>query len=333
MPNAAFMIAVLEPWDERDTPELGLRSIMQSIAPKFAAIPRAVIIPFTPPLIPGLGTTGGFEFVLQDTEGRSPQSLSSALNGFIFAANGEPQVTGVFSTFGANSPQLFIDVNRQLAKTKGVSIEDIFTVLNANIGSYYVNDFNKFGRVYRVYIQAEADRRSKPGDIGKLYVRSADREMVPLRSLITVKLILGPETIERYNLFQSATVNGNPASGYSSGQAIATMGALAKSNLPDGYAYKWTGMSYEEVKASAAGSAVFVLSSHLRLSLSRRAVRELDRSVVCDAVGRVRDSWRICGTQAHGRRAQHLRTSWPHSLDRSGSEERHPHCGVRQGET
>jgi multidrug efflux pump len=260
VPNAAFIIAVLEPWDERGTPELGLRAIMQNIAPKFAAIPQAVIIPFTPPPIPGLGTTGGFEFVLQDTESRSPQSLASVLNGFIFAANGEPQVTSVFSTFGANSPQLFIDVNRQLAKTKGVSIEDIFTVLNANIGAYYVNDFNKFGRVYRVYVQAEADRRSSPEDIGKLYVRSAGGEMVPLRSLVTVSSVLGPETIERYNMFRSATVNGNPAPGYSSGQAIASMESVAKTSLPDGYTYEWTGMSYEEIKAGAAGSAVFVLS-------------------------------------------------------------------------
>ena len=260
VPNAAFIIAVLEPWDERDTPELGLRAIMQNIAPKFAAIPQAVIIPFTPPPIPGLGTTGGFEFVLQDTESRSPQSLASVLNGFIFAANGEPQVTSVFSTFGANSPQLFIDVNRQLAKTKGVSIEDIFTVLNANIGAYYVNDFNKFGRVYRVYVQAEADRRSSPEDIGKLYVRSADGEMVPMRSLVTVSSVLGPETIERYNMFRSATVNGNPAPGYSSGQAIDAMEGVAKTSLPDGYTYEWTGMSYEEIKSGAAGSAVFVLS-------------------------------------------------------------------------
>ena len=260
VPNAAFIIAVLEPWDDRGTPELGLRAIMQSIAPKFAAIPQAVIIPFTPPPIPGLGTTGGFEFVLQDTESRSPQSLASVLNGFVFAANGEPQVTSVFSTFGANSPQLFIDVNRQLAKTKGVSIEDIFTVLNANIGAYYVNDFNKFGRVYRVYVQAEADRRSNPEDIGKLYVRSADGEMVPLRSLVTVSSVLGPETIERYNMFRSATVNGDPAPGYSSGQAITAMESVAKTNLPDGYTYEWTGMSYEEIKAGAAGSAVFVLS-------------------------------------------------------------------------
>jgi len=260
VPNAAFVIAVLDPWDDRDTPQLSLRSIMQSIGPKFAAIPRAVIIPFTPPPIPGLGTTGGFEFVLQDTESRPPQSLSAVLNGFIYEANARPEVTGVFSTFGANSPQLFIEVNRQLAKTKGVSIEDIFTVLNANIGSYYVNDFNKFGRVYRVYIQAEADRRATPSDIGKLYVRSSDGEMVPLRTLVTIKSVLGPETLERYNMFLSATVNGNPAPGYSSGQAIAAMEATAKKSLPDGYAYEWTGMSYEEIKAGAAGSAVFLLS-------------------------------------------------------------------------
>ncbi len=260
VPNGAFVIAVLKPWDERTTPQVSLRGIMQSVAPKFAAISRAVIIPFVPPPIPGLGSTGGFEFVLQDTESRSPQSLSAVLNGFIFAANGRPELTGVFSTFGANSPQLFIDVNRELAKTKGVGIEDIFTVLNANIGSYYVNDFNKFGRVYRVYVQAEADRRSKPADIGKLYVRSADGEMVPMRTLVTVKSILGPETIERYNMFRSATINGNAATGYSSGQAIAAMQETAASDLPDGYTYEWTGMSYEEIKAGEAGGAVFVLS-------------------------------------------------------------------------
>jgi len=260
VPNGAFVIAVLKPWDERNTPSLSLRSIMQSVAPKFAAISRAVIIPFVPPPIPGLGSTGGFEFVLQDTENRPPQALSAVLNGLIFAANARPEVSGVFSTFGANSPQLFIDVNRQLAKTKGVSIEDIFTVLNANIGSYYVNDFNKFGRVYRVYVQAEADRRSSPEDIGKLYVRSSEGEMVPLRTLITVKSVLGPETIERYNMFRSATVNGNAAPGYSSGQAIAAMEATAKSDLPEGYTYEWTGMSFEEIKAGEAGAAVFVLS-------------------------------------------------------------------------
>jgi HAE1 family hydrophobic/amphiphilic exporter-1 len=260
LPSGAFVIAVLEPWAERTEPQVQLGAIMQSVAPKFAAISRAVITPFVPPPIPGLGTTGGFEFVLQDIESRSPQSLASVLGGFIFAANGHPEVTGVFSTFGASSPQLFLDVNRELAKTKSVGIDDIFTVLNANIGAYYVNDFNKFGRVYRVYVQAEADRRDKPDDIGKLYVRSDKGEMVPMSTLLTVESALGPETIERYNMFRSATVNGNPAPGYSSGQAIDAMEATAASDLPDGYTYEWTGMSYEEIKAGEAGAAVFILS-------------------------------------------------------------------------
>jgi len=260
IPNGAFLIAVLKPWDKRTTPELSLRAIMRNVAPKFAAISRATIIPFIPPPIPGLGNTGGFEFVLQDTESRSPQSLSAVLGGMIYAANAQPELRGVFSTFGANSPQIFIDVNRSRAKTKGVSIDDIFTVLNANIGAYYVNDFNKFGRVYRVYVQAEADKRSRPDDIGKLYVRNKDGEMVPLHTLVTIKSVLGPETIERYNMFRSATINGDAARGYSSGQAITAMERTATSDLPDGYTYEWTGMSYEEIKAGEAGAAVFALS-------------------------------------------------------------------------
>ncbi len=260
LPNGALVIAVMRPWDERTTPELSLRGVFGDIAPKLAAIPSATIIPFSPPPIPGLGTTGGFEFVLQDTEGRPPQSLSAALGGLIVAANGRPEVTRVFSTFRSNSPQFFVDVNRELAKTKGVAISEIFTVLNANFGSYYVNDFNKFGRVYRVYIQAEAERRAQPEDIGKLYVRSAGGDMIPLRSLVSIRPIQGPESIDRYNMFRSATVNGQAGTGFSSGQAIDTMSQLGSTVLPDGFAYEWTGMSLEEIKAREAGSFVFALS-------------------------------------------------------------------------
>ncbi len=260
IPNGGLLIAVLDPWDERDTPELRLRSVLQSVTPKLLAIPTATIIPFNIPPIPGLGTTGGFEFVLQDTRGRPPTELASALGGLIVAANSEPQVANAFSTFRANAPQLFIDVNRQLAKTKGVDINEIFQVLSANFGSYYVNDFNKFGRVYRVYVQAEGDRRSTPADIGKIYVRNNDGEMIPMQSFVTVKPIQGPESIERYNLFRSAVVNGGPAPGYASGQAIDAMQKLGDTSLPDGYTYEWTGMALEEIKAAEAGSFVFVLS-------------------------------------------------------------------------
>ena len=260
MPNAAFLIAVLKPWDQRTTKELSLRGIMESIGPQFAAIPQATIIPFVPPAIPGLGTTGGFEFVLQDTQNRPVGDLASVLNGFIYTANGDPTLTGVFSTFTANSPQYFVDLNRKLAETKGVSPDDLFTVLNANIGTYYVNDFNKFGRVYKVYLQAEQDKREKPSDVGDLYARSTNGAMVPVRTLVTLEPSLGPDTIQRYNMFNSATINGNSAPDFSSGQALDAMNTLAAKNLPDGYTYEWTGMSYEEVKAGAAGNAVFILS-------------------------------------------------------------------------
>ena len=258
--NGAMLIAVLEPWSERTTPELSLRAILTSLAPKLAAIPSATIVPFSPPPIPGLGMTGGFEFVLQDTEGRAPQALQAALGGLIVAANGNPELDRVFSTFRANSPQLRIDVNRDLAKTKGVAIADIYTVLGANFGSYYVNDFNKFGRIYRVYVQAEAERRAAPEDIDKLYVRSRSGDMVPLRTLVRVEPVLGPESIERYNMFRSATVNGQPAPSASSGQAIAAMDKTAAQTLPAGFASEWTGMSREEIKSAQAGSLVFVLS-------------------------------------------------------------------------
>lgn len=260
LPNGALMIVVLEPWDQRKDPSLKLQAILGSVTPKLLALPSATIIPFNLPPIPGLGTTGGFEFVLQDTQGRPPPELASALGGLIVTANGEPRLSNVFSTFRANAPQLFVDVNRQLAKTKGVDIGEIFQVLSANFGSYYVNDFNKFGRVYRVFIQAEGDRRATPADIGKIYVRNRDGEMIPLRTFVRVTPILGPESIERYNLFRSAVVNGIAAPGFASGQALETMERLGNTSLPDGYTYEWTGMALEEIKAAQAGSYILILS-------------------------------------------------------------------------
>lgn len=258
--NGAFVIAVLEPWDERTSPDQSLEGIFARLTPKLASIPAATIFPFSPPPIPGLGTTGGFEFILQDTEGRPPQTMQAALGGLIVAANGRPELSRVFSTFRANSPQFEIEVNRELAKSKGVGISEIFDALNANFGSYYINDFNKFGRVYRVFVQAQSDKRADPSDVLKLFVRSQTGEMVPLRALVNLRPIIGPESVERYNMFRSATVNGQPAEGYSSGQAIAAMRDTAADALPSGFRYEWTGMSLEEIKSGEAGTLVFGLS-------------------------------------------------------------------------
>jgi hydrophobe/amphiphile efflux-1 (HAE1) family protein len=258
--NSAFAIAILEPWDERTEPEVGLRGILYSVAPKLSSIASATVQPFPPPPIPGLGVTGGFEFVLQDTEGRSTAELSGALNAMIVEANGNSDISRAFSSFQANAPQYFIDLDREIAKAHGVDISAVFEVLAANFGAYYVNDFNQFGRLYRVYVQAEGDRRASPDQVGDLFVRNRDGAMVPMRTLATVHPVLGPETIERYNLFRSATINGDAAPGKSSGQAIAAMESVATTTLPSGFTYEWTGMSVEEIKAGATGASLLLLS-------------------------------------------------------------------------
>jgi multidrug efflux pump len=258
--NAGFAIAILDPWDERTEPELGLRGILYGVAPKLLAIPSATIQPFPPPPIPGLGVTGGFEFVLQDTQGRSPAELAGVMNAMIIEANGNPDLSRVFSSFQANAPQYFVDLDREIAKTHGVDISDVFQVLAANFGAYYINDFNQFGRLYRVYVQAEGDRRATPNQITELFVRNRDGAMVPMSVLVTVRAVFGPETIERYNLFRSATINGDAAIGKSSGQAIAAMESVAATTLPPGFTYEWTGMSLEEIKAGATGASLLLLS-------------------------------------------------------------------------
>jgi hydrophobe/amphiphile efflux-1 (HAE1) family protein len=260
IPNGALLIAVLEPWADRTAPELRLGAILQSLYPKLLAIPTATILPFNPPPIPGLGATGGFEFVLQDTEGRPPADLAATLGGLVVAANGLPEATRVFSTFGAHSPQLSVEVNRQFVKSRGLDLGDVFQALAANFGAYYVNDFNTLGRVYRVFVQAEGADRSDPDDIRKFYVRNRDGAMVPLHTLVRLQPMQGPDVIERYNQFRSATVSGSPATGYASGQAIAAMERLAHQSLPQGYTFEWTGMALQEIEAGQAGAVILLLS-------------------------------------------------------------------------
>ena len=260
LPNSAFLIAKLSDWSEREDPALHVNAILAGVRAQLFAIPEATILPFNPPPIPGLGSTGGFEFILQDTEGRSPGELSQALGGLILSANGAPETTSVFSTFRANVPQLQLDFDRERIKATGVPIDALFQTLSANLSPYYVNDFNKFGRVYRVMLQAEAGARATPEDIGALYVRNTEGQMVPLRALLSVEPALGPERIERYNLFRSATVNGDTAPGYASGQSIAAMERVAGETLPQGFTYEWTGMAYQEIEAGAAGGFILLLS-------------------------------------------------------------------------
>lgn len=226
---------------------------------QFWAMPDAQIMAFNPPSIPGLGTSAGFEFRLQDSEGREPAALSQVLNGLVYEANQRPELSNVYSTFRANVPQYFLEIDRNKAKAQGVALSDIFITLQAQLGSLYVNDFNQFSRTYRVIMQAESQYRQNPADLQYYYVRNDEGVMVPLTTLAKLEPILGPTSLTHFNLYRSASISGQPAQGYSSGDAIAVMQELA-AKLPSGYVYEWAGQSKQEIEAGNVAPILFGLA-------------------------------------------------------------------------
>jgi HAE1 family hydrophobic/amphiphilic exporter-1 len=257
--NNGLGIIILKDWDDRTAPELGLRQVIPRLMGQLWSMPEAQIMVFNPPPIPGLGTSSGFEFQLQDSEGRDPALLAQVLNGLIYDANQRPELNRVFSTFRANVPQYFLEVDRNKAKAQGVSLSDIFTTLQAQLGSLYINDFSQFGRIYKVTVQAEAEFRKDPADLRHYYVRNKDNEMVPLTTLAKLTPILGPTTIKHFNLYRSASITGQSEVGYSSGQAIEVMQELA-SELPQGFIYEWSGQSKQEIEAGNLAPILFGLA-------------------------------------------------------------------------
>ncbi len=255
--NNALVIITLTPWDERTEPSLHVDAILAGLWRDFSTFASANIIAFNPPPIPGLGTTGGVEMKVLQTGGGTPQDLASALGSLVYSANQQPEISQAYTTFRANVPQLFIDLDRQKAKTLGVSIADVFTTLQAYLGSYYINDFNLFSRVYRVMIQAEGDYRNRIQDIGQLYVRAGDGDMVPMRTLVQVDNVLGPQILNRYNQFRAATLNANPAAGGSTGTVITTLASISQEALPSGYSFEWTGTALQQLEAG--NIVVFIL--------------------------------------------------------------------------
>ena len=257
--NNGLAIIILKDWEERTAPELGLRQVIPRLMGHLWTMPDAQIMVFNPPPIPGLGNSSGFEFKLQDSEGRDPAALAQVMNGLIYEANQRPELSRVFSTYRANVPQYFLEVDRNKAKAQGVALSDIFSTLQAQLGSLYINDFSQFGRTYRVTIQAESQYRTDPSDLRFYYVRNKDDEMVPLTTLAKVSPILGPTTISHFNLYRSASITGNASPGYSSGQSIDVMEELA-SNLPQGYIYEWSGQSKQELEAGNLAPILFGLA-------------------------------------------------------------------------
>jgi len=257
--NNALGIVILKDWEERTTPELGLKSVIERLMGQFWAMPDAQIMAFNPPPIPGLGSSAGFEFRLQDSEGRDPTELAQVLNGLVYDANQRPELNQVYSTFRANVPQYFLEVDRNKAKAQGVALSDIFLTLQAQLGSLYINDFNQFSRTYKVIMQAESEFRKNPSDLQHYYVRNDEGAMVPLTTLAKLKPILGPTTLNHFNLYRSASISGQSAAGYSSGDAIQAMQELA-AQLPSGYVYEWAGQSKQEIEAGNTAPILFGLA-------------------------------------------------------------------------
>ncbi|HYY37673.1 MAG TPA: multidrug efflux RND transporter permease subunit [Xanthobacteraceae bacterium] len=248
--NQAFFVIRLKPYETRTDPAQSVGAIIARLRPEMAAIQGAVAFPFNLPPILGLGNTGGFQYVLEALQGQSPSDVAAALRGLVVAANAEPELAGVYSTYAADTPQIYLDIDRDKAQVLGVKITDIFNALQSTLGSFYVNDFNVFGRTWQVNVQAETPFRDNIDDIYEVYVRNAQGGMVPMRALADAKLVQGPQTVVRYNGFRAAVVNGAAKPGYSSGQALAAMERVSAATLPAGYSFEWTGTALQEKAAS-----------------------------------------------------------------------------------
>ena len=260
IPNAAVMFTMLKPFDERKDPSLSAFAIAGKLMGKFSQIPDGFAGMFPPPPVPGLGSTGGFKIQIEDRAGLGFEALAQAQGAIMGRAMQTPELAGMLASFQVNAPQVQVDIDRVKAKSQGVPLNTIFETLQVNLGSLYANDFNRFGRTYRVMVQADAPFRMQPEDIGRLKVRNSAGDMIPLSALLTIKHSSGPDRVMHYNGFPSADISGSPAPGYSFGQATAAMERIASETLPPGMAFEWTDLAYQEKQAGNTAMFVFPLS-------------------------------------------------------------------------
>ncbi len=260
LPNSALFVTVLKPWAERKTAEEGLGTIIRSIYLKAAQLPEAITLAFNPPPIPGLGSTGGFSFKLQDRSGGSPLELAKVADDLMAAARQRPEIGSVYSKFNPKTPAYRLELDREKAKKLGVPITEVTAALQTLLGGMNINDFSRFGRTYKVTMQAEPEYRSDIQGIGLFHVRSSENHMVPLSTLVKVVPISAPTVMQRYNLFRTADMGGDAAPGYSSSDAIRAMEEVAAQVLPPGYGYEWSGISLQEKASAGQAPIIFGLA-------------------------------------------------------------------------
>jgi len=258
--NAATIFVVMNPWDERTAENETQEAILKQLNQRFRTIQEAKVFTFVPPAIPGLGVSGGFQMQIQDKGGVGLNELQRMAGEMVADSQTQSGLAGLNSTFRAGVPQLFAEVDRTKAKTLNIQLSEVFSTLQAYLGSAYVNDFNKFGRTWQVKVQADAEFRLKPEDIRQLEVRNKSGKMIPLGTLINVDQALGPQTIFRYNLYPAAAITGSAAPGFSSGEALSLMEKMAQAKFPSSMGFEWTGMSYQEKKVGNEATVIFALA-------------------------------------------------------------------------
>ncbi len=260
--NVGTVFATLQPWDERKSKQTQFASILGSVQGRYFGIKDGFIFAFGLPPILGLGTSGGFEFMLEDRAGGSVDQLAQATDQLVAAASKRPELQNVISTFRNTVPQYKVNLDREKAQTLGIPVTDVYDALQTFLGGLYVNDFNRFGRTWRVYLEADPEFRRQPSDINRFYVRTNQGDMVPLSTLVQTEAVTGPEVIYRYNRYRAVKILGSAAPGYSSGQAAAAMEDLAK-QLPNGFGYEWTGTVYQQKLAEGKEGYTFGLAAVL----------------------------------------------------------------------
>jgi hydrophobe/amphiphile efflux-1 (HAE1) family protein len=259
-PNAAFVVIKLKPFEDRTAVADRAQALIGKVFGEAQRIRSASIFPFNVPPIIGLSTTGGFEYQLENLEGRDPSEMQSVMQGLVGAANQDKRLARVFSTFTASNPSVWLDIDREKAQALGLSVADVFSALQTTLGGFYVNDFNLFGRTWQVNIQGDQADRSDLSEIFKIHIRNQHGEMVPLRSIANAGIVLGPQVISRFNNYRAITINGGPAPGVSSGDALKAMAEVSAKTLPQGYTFEWSGTAYQEVQASGQTLAILSLA-------------------------------------------------------------------------